>query len=261
LSSRDTNHNLKNEKTAGKVKDIGQKERIALIISTEEKERWQAFSERKGDSTLSRMIRNAVDMYMNIYTNFPGFESFSKISRDLKGPLTAIKGYTHLLIERYKDELNSEIIFTLKDILENSNMLEKKITDLMDVDIENTQGPRCDVLIIDDDATSIKILTNLFELKGLQCKGLMSGRNVVEEIEKIHPKVVLLDIILPEKSGYDICKEVKGNSSTKSTLVYYITAVPGFEVEKMMQETEADGYFTKPFNFTLLDNLISRLKA
>ncbi len=236
------------------------KERIALLVTNEEKQRWQEFAERKGESTLSKMIRSAVDFYIQIYSSIPNFESFSKISHDLKEPLTAIKGYTHILIEKYKENLNSDIIFTLRDILEKSTNLENKITETLEIDARSPIESKYDILIIDDDVSTIKVLTNLLEFKGMKCKGIASGMKIKEEIAIGRPRLILLDIILPEKSGYDICKELKTDPNTKDILVYYITAIPGFEVEKKLEETRADGFFTKPFKFDLIDPLIQKIK-
>ncbi|MFW9894624.1 MAG: DNA-binding response regulator, partial [Candidatus Thorarchaeota archaeon] len=49
---------------------------------------------------------------------------------------------------------------------------------------------------------------------------------------------------------YDICKTIKSDKEYKNIPVYFLTAIAGSEVEKNLEETKADGYILKPFNFT-----------
>ena len=62
--------------------------------------------------------------------------------------------------------------------------------------------------------------------------------------------MVLLDIILPDYSGYDICKQIKANKDCRNIAIYLLTAIPGSEVEKNLEESNADGYILKPFDFS-----------
>ncbi|MBN1216568.1 MAG: response regulator, partial [Candidatus Lokiarchaeota archaeon] len=71
----------------------------------------------------------------------------------------------------------------------------------------------------------------------------------IEELKHHHPKIILLDIILPDLSGYDLCKSIHTEKKTKNIPVYLLTAIPGSEVEKKLEETLADGYILKPFDF------------
>lgn len=242
-------------------KDKEAKERIALLVSSEEKQEWQDFAENKLECTLSKLIRNAVEFYITLYTNNPEFESFSKISHDLKEPLTAIMGYVHLLIEKNKDELSAEILSILREILDKCNVLDAKIGANLETDRQKSQNPVIDILVVDDDTATIKILQSYFELRGIRCKGITSGLKVQDEIRMGHPAAILLDIILPEKSGYDICREIKNDELTKDIAVYYISAIPGYEIEKLIETTGANGYFSKPFNFNQIEELIKSLKS
>ena len=223
------------------------KERIALYVDDEKKQSWRDFTEKNEGLTISKLVRKSVDFYIKVHSTIPDFKSFSKISHDLKEPLTTIKGYTFLLIENYKDKLNSEILFKLKEILEKCSYLENMITHTLEIDTVREND--YDILIIDDDDSAIKVLTNYFEFKGYKCKGMDSGIKIIEELEASHPKIVLIDIILPEVDGYEICSKIKSNKNLKNIPVFFITAIPGFEVEKKMEEVNADGYFLKPFDF------------
>lgn len=71
--------------------------------------------------------------------------------------------------------------------------------------------------------------------------------------------MVLLDILLPDSSGFDICKKIKTDEKLKTIPVFYITAVPETEVYNKMSETMADGYFLKPFNISDFNILMDYL--
>jgi CheY-like chemotaxis protein len=74
------------------------------------------------------------------------------------------------------------------------------------------------------------------------------------------PKKILSDILLPDISGYEICKTIKLNNKLKDIPIFYITAVTEPEVSQKLKETGAEGYFTKPFDLTEFIVLFDYLK-
>ncbi len=232
------------------------KERISLYVSEEKKQQWQDFKKSHNYSTISSLIRDSVDYFIERKSDFLGGElnrmddkTISNISHALKEPLTSIKGFSQLLIENYKDELNEEVLTTVKNIFDQSLLLETKIITILD----NIKGDELilqyDILLIEDDLSTIRLLTSYFESKGYKCKGAVSGTKGLEELKGGIPKLILLDVILPDISGYEICKMIKDHKKYKQVPIYLLTAIPGSEVEKKMQETKADGFILKPFDF------------
>ncbi len=232
------------------------KERISLYVSEEKKQQWQDFKKSHNYSTISSLIRDSVDYFIERKSDFLGGElnrmddkTISNISHALKEPLTSIKGFSQLLLENYKDELNEEVLTTVKNIFDQSLLLETKIITILD----NIKGEEMilqyDILLIEDDLSTIRLLTSYFESKGYKCKGAVSGTKGLEELRGGTPKLILLDVILPDISGYEICKMIKDHKKYKEVPIYLLTAIPGSEVEKKMQETKADGFILKPFDF------------
>jgi len=87
------------------------------------------------------------------------------------------------------------------------------------------------------------------------------GNGSLDYLEKFEPKVILLDIILPDISGYEICKKIKSDDKLRKIPVYYISAVSPSEVEKQTVETGADGFFLKPFkmdDFKIIFELLNK---
>ena len=233
------------------------KERISLYVSEQTKQDWQEFKDKRDYSTISALIRESVDYYIEHKSDLLSDKlqrmdekTISNISHALKEPLTTIKGFSQLLLENYADELNEEVLVTIKNIFDQSLLLENKIINILDNIATEEPHPQYDILLIEDDLATIRLLTSYFESKGYNCKGVVSGTKGIEEIRGGLPKLILLDIILPDISGYEICKMIKEHEKYKKIPVYLLTAIPGSEVEKKMGETQADGYILKPFDFS-----------
>ncbi len=230
------------------------KERISLYVSEEAKEEWQKFIKKNNYSTISKLIRESVNYFIENKSSLFSdnllnldIEALSNISHALKEPLTTIKGFSQLLLENHDKELSTDVKSKIENIFEQSLLLETKIKNILD-DI-NVDSSIYDILLIEDDLATIRLLTNYFENKGFKCKGVSSGTKAIEELKHHRPKIILLDIILPDLSGYDLCKSIHTEKKTKNIPVYLLTAIPGSEVEKKLEETLADGYILKPFDF------------
>ena len=234
------------------------KERISLYVSDEAKVEWQEFINANKDEypSFSKLIRDSVNTFIED-TKLQA-DDFSKVNRNtisnishaLKEPLTSIKGYSQLLLEseEYKASLNNHVRDTVKDIFDQSILLENIIIKFLD-NIK-VQSKDYDILLIEDDLATIRLITSYFDSKGYKCQGVVSGDKGLEELGRVSPKVILLDILLPDLSGYDICKTIKSDNEYKKIPVFFLTAISGSEVERHLEETKADGYILKPFNFS-----------
>jgi len=244
---------------AGEKIYIRDKERISLYVSDETKESWTDFIENSNYSTISKLIRESVKNFIEKKNSNIDLRTISNISHALKEPLTTIKGYSQLLLENYNGQLKEEILSTIRNIFDQSILLENKIIALLD-NVKATQS-KCDILLIEDDLATIKLISSYFGPKGYICKGEISGGKGLEELKNFFPKLILLDIILPDISGYEICKKIKSNQKYKNIPVYFLTAISASEVEMHLEDTGANGYILKPFDlsdfnklFEILDN-------
>ncbi|MHA2258798.1 MAG: response regulator [Promethearchaeota archaeon] len=234
------------------------KERITFLVSEGTKNKWQEFMKLQNFSTFSKLIRKAIEYYIQVSTKQLSVKTVSDLSHKLKEPLTTIKGYSHLLIESYRDKLDWEVLSKIKDVYDQSLILEKIINEALATD----KKEQIDILIVDDDESTNKVLADIFKMKGYSSKTSTSGSEVFGLLNRFSPKVILLDVILPESNGYEICKKIKQQEIFKDIPIYYITAVPSSEVGEQISETGAEGYFLKPFNFSefeILDTYISNV--
>lgn len=234
------------------------KERITFLVSEGTRIEWQKFMEKQNFSTFSKLIRKAIAQYIETSENQLSVKTISNLSHRLKEPLTTIKGYTHLLIENYRDKLGWEVLSKIKDVYDQSLILERIINEALDIN----KMEEIDILIVDDDVSTNKVLADIFKMKDYSSKTATSASEVFKILNRVSPKVILLDIILPESNGYEICKKIKQQERFKELPIFYITAVPSSEVEGHILETGAEGYFLKPFNFSefeILDKYLSKL--
>ncbi len=103
------------------------------------------------------------------------------------------------------------------------------------------------VLIVEDDEATAFALRDGFEFEGYEVLVATSGRAAVRMAAEERPDVILLDVMLPEMSGIDVCKQIRGGGN--SVPIIMLTA-RGQEVDKVLGlKIGADDYVTKPFSF------------
>jgi len=237
------------------------KERISLYVSKDIKEEWQTFAKNNDYSTLSKLIREALKFFIQCR----GLD-LSSLSHDLKEPLTSIKGYLQLIIETYGDSIESNVVSTLKNVLNQCLILENTIVEYLDkfeIEMEEdsiNQKSEYDILLVEDDQETVNLLTSYFESIDITCKGVLSGFKGVKELKRYVPKLILLDIILPDINGYEILKRIKTEEKLKDIPVFFLTAIPSVEVEKKALDLGATGSILKPFNLTDFDVIYKYLK-
>jgi len=91
------------------------------------------------------------------------------------------------------------------------------------------------VTIIEDDPTLRKVLIEFFEADGLIAKGASDGEEGLKVIREFMPDVILLDIILPKKDGYEVIKEIKSDEQIKNIPVILLTNLGGLnDIEKAL---------------------------
>ncbi len=233
------------------------KERINILVSKEKKERWKKFADDNDISTLSKLIKESVEFYTNSKMKFKKLEDFSEISHSLKEELSSIKGFSQILIEEYKNELSWDILLKLKEIFDKSINMEKLLTQILDEQEE--KKTKYDILIIDDDNSTVYLISEYFKKKGYSFRSTGLGNEAIQLLEKNTPKLILLDILLPDSDGYEICRSIKSDNKFENIPIYYITAVPESEVKKNLKNTGAEGYFLKPFDMTQFNVLLKYL--
>ena len=111
---------------------------------------------------------------------------------------------------------------------------------------------------VDDDDTIRDIEVYTLTQTGFEAKGFNSGISMLEALKTEKPELILLDIMLPEKDGVNVLKEIRSNRETCKIPVIMATA-KGTEMDKIQSlDTGADDYLVKPFGVM---EMVSRVKA
>lgn len=102
------------------------------------------------------------------------------------------------------------------------------------------------LLIVDDDPYSIHLLANIFN-GDYDISFATDGKKALELALQEKPDLILLDVVMPEMSGYDVCKELKDNPNTFKIPIIFVTAHSDAAEEIRGLEIGAADYITKPF--------------
>ncbi|MCP4691451.1 MAG: response regulator, partial [Desulfobacterales bacterium] len=113
------------------------------------------------------------------------------------------------------------------------------------------------LLIVDDNPTNIDILVNALK-KEYRLGVAKNGEKALAYAEKHHPRLILLDIMMPEMDGFEVCARLKDSPETMDIAIIFITAVHETSSKTRGFEMGAVDYITKPFNTT---EVIARVRT
>jgi two-component system alkaline phosphatase synthesis response regulator PhoP len=110
------------------------------------------------------------------------------------------------------------------------------------------------IYTVDDEDNILEIVNFNLEKNGYSTQGFLSGSDFLEQFKEKKPDLVILDLMLPDMDGYEICKHIKNNSQVP----VIILSAKGEELDKVLGlELGADDYVVKPFG---VRELLARVK-
>jgi len=114
------------------------------------------------------------------------------------------------------------------------------------------------ILVVDDEPNIIELARMYLEQEGFRVQSASDGAKALEMIGRQPPAVMVLDLMLPEVDGWDVCRRVRAGSAAPDLPIIMLTARDD-DVDKIVGlELGADDYVTKPFNPR---ELVARVKA
>jgi adenylate cyclase len=104
------------------------------------------------------------------------------------------------------------------------------------------------ILVVDDTPKNVKLLADLLTVKGYNVVTAASGAEALKQVEAEKPDLVLLDVVMPEMSGYEVCRKIRENPATQILPVVMVTALDPSEERVKGLDAGADDFLTKPIN-------------
>jgi adenylate cyclase len=107
---------------------------------------------------------------------------------------------------------------------------------------------RASVLVVDDQAPNRRLLSDLLAFHGYAVETAAGGREALEKIRALKPDLVLLDVVMPDMSGYEVCKVLREDPHTGILPVVMVTALDPAQERVKGLEAGADDFLSKPIN-------------
>lgn len=117
------------------------------------------------------------------------------------------------------------------------------------------------ILVADDSIAVRKVAERLLTEAGLGVTLAANGEEALAYLSKERPDVIVSDVIMPDKSGYEVCAFVRGHAALATTPVLLISGIVNDEVTKQAESCHADGVLKKPFQGTSLKDRVLELLA
>jgi twitching motility two-component system response regulator PilG len=115
------------------------------------------------------------------------------------------------------------------------------------------------ILVVEDEESLLKLESILLSSKGYNVTGVMDGKSALEEVMANRPDLVILDIMLPEIDGFEVCRRIKENPATCTIPVVMLTAKKNSQDVARGTEVGANAYLTKPFKSAKVIEVIENL--
>lgn len=121
--------------------------------------------------------------------------------------------------------------------------------------------PASSILVVEDEDNIALALDWLLTHEGYRHERVATGDAALPAIRRAHPDLVLLDVMLPGASGYDICRDVRGDPALTGTRILMMTARGSALEQRRGLDLGADGFIAKPFELSELRSEMARLLA
>jgi len=104
------------------------------------------------------------------------------------------------------------------------------------------------ILVVDDTPHNVKLLADVLVARGYTVSTAGSGKEALDKVATDGPDLVLLDVVMPEMSGYEVCKTLRADPTTVRLPVVMVTALDPAQERVKGIEAGADDFLTKPIN-------------
>lgn len=104
------------------------------------------------------------------------------------------------------------------------------------------------ILVVDDSPTDLRLVTTPLQKSGYEVVTASDGEEALEKASREHPGLIVLDIVMPKKNGFQVCRQLKTTPATKDIKILLLSSKSQDSDRFWGLKQGADGYLTKPFN-------------
>ncbi|NJL70050.1 MAG: response regulator, partial [Microcoleus sp. SM1_3_4] len=102
-------------------------------------------------------------------------------------------------------------------------------------------------LVVDDTPDNVRLLSTILTEQGYQVRKALNGQRAISTAQELPPNLILLDVMMPEMNGYEVCAQLKASPITSSIPVIFLSALDDVSDKVKAFEVGAVDYITKPF--------------
>jgi DNA-binding response OmpR family regulator len=121
-----------------------------------------------------------------------------------------------------------------------------------------TDMPLPSILVVDDNEDNANIIRDYLEARGYPITVAYNGDEAMAAFGTVKPSIVLLDVMMPGRDGWQVCREMKSSPSGRDIRVIMVTALQDWMDKRQALETGADDYVEKPFELAKLASVVER---
>jgi len=122
-----------------------------------------------------------------------------------------------------------------------------------------SEANRTKILVVDDDETYARLLVDCFTGLGFQVVYVKTGEKALEEVRRLKPEIVLLDIVMPTIDGFEVCRRVRQFPDCANVIIIMLTSKVDIEDKIKGIDIGANDYVVKPFGLTELFEVVARV--
>ncbi len=117
--------------------------------------------------------------------------------------------------------------------------------------------PKADILLVDDNPDNLRLLSDMLTENGYKTRKVLNGKLALNAVGAVLPDLILLDIMMPELDGYEVCQQLKSHPQTKEIPILFISALDDTLDKVKAFRLGGSDYITKPFK---IEEVLARIE-
>ncbi len=114
------------------------------------------------------------------------------------------------------------------------------------------------IIVVDDDRAATTLFEQVLLMNGYEVITLNESKKTIETANKVHPDLIILDLMMPEPDGFKLCRMLRADPQYRKTPILIITALNDTDSRLVAMGAGANDYLVKPFHIDQLFNMVEK---